>query len=144
MGELRWASSSRISEPSLVMNGGTSARFLMSMDFNECSLEVLHRSGNFRPIRLPDDDTGDNQNHRHPKRGRDRFMQEKVRPAHCTERNQVIEQHHLAGAPAAKRVVPKRVGNHPATNNAEPRTSTSCVRRLLFRLIAHSGNASGG
>src|ERR1035437_4516892 len=40
MAELRCASSSRISEPSLVVNGATSLRFIMSIDFRFFNREI--------------------------------------------------------------------------------------------------------
>ena len=82
-----------------------------------------------------------------------------MRPHAGAQRNQVVEQHHLAGAPVAQRAVPKRIRHHPAEDDAERqhaglravdrrtrasplqsiqpaaarcRPSTSCARRLPF------------
>src|ERR1019366_2099391 len=141
--ELRCASNSRISEPSFVMKDGTSPRFFMSIivfSFSSSSsssliqatpsdydydyeddfkLKTLRHSKYFRPIGLPQHHSGDNQNHGRPKRGREWFMQKEIGPGHRAQRNEIVEQHDLARAPIAERVVPECIGNHAAKQDAE-------------------------
>src|ERR1039457_6755620 len=136
MTELRCASNSRISEPSFVMKDGVSPRFLMSIivffvlvlvlefssgfeDEDDCDLKSFRHAKYFRPIRLPQHHAGDDQNHCRPKRGREWFMQKEIGPGHRAHRNEIVEQYVLARAPMAERVVPERVGNHSAEQDAE-------------------------
>jgi len=101
-------------------------RLLSSFDYenededeDDFKLKPFRHSKHFRPIGLPQHHSGDNQNHCRPKRGREWFMQKEPCPGHRAQGNEIVEQHDLARAPMTERVVPERVGNHAAEQDAE-------------------------
>lgn len=87
------------------------------------NLELFNRQPAFAkyflPIRLSDQHTRHDQDHRQPKRGRDRFVEKNVGPGHGADRNQVVEQIDFARFPVAQCVVPKREGNDAARQNTK-------------------------